>query len=250
MTKSDLDAALACGADIVNLSIAVSDQHINQKLRCDRAWVLNTVDIHVRRARDAGARVAVGCEDASRADPDFVLRVAEVAENAGAERLRFADTLGVLDPFATFSRISQLAGRTGIDTRRFPEISALVAKASGRAVAPNKSIVGQGVFSHESGIHVDGMLKDPANYQGFDPELVGRQHCLVLGKHSSSRGVIHAYAGLGIEIDEQLAQNILAQVRRFAVTYKRSPAPADLKHFHTLALPEASTTGREVCHVA
>ena len=311
MTKSDLDAALACGADIVNLSIAVSDQHINQKLRCDRAWVLNTVDIHVRRARDAGARVAVGCEDASRADPDFVLRVAEVAENAGAERLRFADTLGVLDPFATFSRISQLAGRsglaieihahndlgmatantvmavlagashvnttvnglgeragnapleevatalkviygfaTGIDTRRFPEISALVAKASGRAVAPNKSIVGQGVFSHESGIHVDGMLKDPANYQGFDPELVGRQHCLVLGKHSSSRGVIHAYAGLGIEIDEQLAQNILAQVRRFAVTYKRSPAPADLKHFHTLALPKASTTGREVCHVA
>jgi homocitrate synthase NifV len=141
---------------------------------------------------------------------------------------------------------------TGIDARRLPEISALVAQASGRAFAANKSIVGQGVFSHESGIHVDGMLKDPANYQGFDPALVGRQHCLVLGRHSSARGVINAYAGIGIDIDESLVKNILAQVSRFAVRYKRSPTPEDLKNFHTLALAleKVRNTAPEICNVA
>jgi homocitrate synthase NifV len=51
-------------------------------------------------------------------------------------------------------------------------------------VAAGKSIVGEAVFTHESGIHVDGLLKDRGNYEAFQPEELGREHRLVLGKHS------------------------------------------------------------------
>lgn len=293
MTEHDLAASLACPIDIVNVSIAVSDLQIAAKLRRDRAWVLAAVDRFVRTAHDAGVAVAVGGEDASRADPDFVLRVAEVAQAAGARRFRFADTLGVLDPFTTFARIVRLkqacdleieihahddlgmatansvaavlagathvnttvnglgerAGNapleevvtalkhaygfpTSVDMRCFPVISALVARASGRAVAPNKSIVGDNVFTHESGIHVDGLLKHPGNYQAFDPGDVGREHRVVLGKHSGSRGVVRAYAELGIDLDEQQVQSILCHIRDFTTSHKRAPETPDLLRFH------------------
>ncbi|HQR53543.1 MAG TPA: homocitrate synthase [Burkholderiales bacterium] len=293
MTEHDLAASLACPIDIVNVSIAVSDLQIAAKLRRDRAWVLAAVDRFVRTAHDAGVAVAVGGEDASRADPDFVLRVAEVAQAAGARRFRFADTLGVLDPFTTFARIVRLkqacdleieihahddlgmatansvaavlagathvnttvnglgerAGNapleevvtalkhaygfpTSVDMRCFPVISALVARASGRAVAPNKSIVGDNVFTHESGIHVDGLLKHPGNYQAFDPGDVGREHRVVLGKHSGSRGVMRAYAELGIDLDEQQVQSILCHIRDFTTSHKRAPETPDLLRFH------------------
>ena len=68
----------------------------------------------------------------------------------------------------------------------------LVARASGRPVAAGKSIVGDAVFSHESGIHVDGLLKDRRNYENFAPEELGRTHRLVLGKHSGVPRVIDA----------------------------------------------------------
>ena len=60
----------------------------------------------VGAARDAGLEVCLGCEDASRADPEFIVRVAEVAQAAGARRLRFADTVGVMEPFAMHARFA------------------------------------------------------------------------------------------------------------------------------------------------
>jgi homocitrate synthase NifV len=62
----------------------------------------------VRLARDMGFEVGVGAEDASRGDPGLLAAIAEAAQAAGARRIRFADTLGVLDPFATFDRIAAL----------------------------------------------------------------------------------------------------------------------------------------------
>lgn len=298
MRQDDLLAAVGCGADIVNLSIPVSDIQISHKLCRDRDWVLRAIGLHVREAREYGMEVSVGGEDASRADTDFLLRVMAAAQEAGARRFRFADTLGLLDPFNTFDRIRHLreasdmeieihahddlglaaantlaailagathanttvnglgerAGNapleevvmglrhlygmeTGIDARRFPEISELVSKASGRPVPANKSIVGDSVFSHEAGIHVDGLLKNRANYQNFDPAEVGREHRLVLGKHSGSKSVMEAYARLGITLTEFEAKSILQRVRDHAVLYKKTPASQDLERFYL----EAST---------
>ena len=299
MCEADLDAAAGCGAHIANLSIPVSDIQMRHKLERDRDWVLGTIHYFVNRALDLGMDVCVGGEDSSRADMDFLLRVVETAELAGARRFRFADTLGLLDPFTTFKRISQLrentdlelemhahndlglatantlaavlggashinttvnglgerAGNaaleesvtamhhlyninTGIDSRRFPEISRIVAIASGRPVPVNKSIVGEAVFSHEAGIHVDGLIKNPLNYQGLDPAEVGRAHKLVLGKHSGSSAVMQAYAGLGITLTEFEAKTLLAHIREHAVATKQTPSNADLERFYLEAIPQ------------
>jgi homocitrate synthase NifV len=105
---------------------------------------------------------------------------------------------------------------SGVDGLALAGISALVARASGRPVAQNKSIVGEAVFTHESGIHVDGLLKDPRNYQGFDPAELGRHHTLVLGKHSGSHAVIAAYAQLGLTLEATEVPALLERIRAHA----------------------------------
>lgn len=293
MTEVDLAACASCGVELVNLSIPVSDLHIEKKLRRDRTWVLAQIAYFVRKAVDLGLQVSVGGEDASRADQDFVLQVVEFAQAAGARRFRFADTLGVLDPFATHACISRIASatdleieihahddlglatanslaavlagashvnttvnglgeragnapleevvmalwrihaiETGVDMQRFQLISRMVSEASGRLVAANKSIVGEAVFTHESGLHVDGLLKDPTTYENFDPAQVGRDRRLVLGKHSGSHGVKHAYAQLGISLHEEEAPQMLALIRQFASATKRNPKAEDLMRLY------------------
>ena len=313
MCDTDLAAALTCHADIVHLSIPVSDLQIARKLQRDRRWVLATLTHFVGRARDAGAQVSVGCEDASRADDDFLARVAETAQRAGALRVRYADTLGLLDPFETHRRIAALravvdldieihahndlglatantlaavrAGAThvsttvnglgeragnaaleevvmalrhvhgfecGVATTALPAISALVARASGRPVAANKSIVGSGVFTHESGIHVDGLLKDARNYQGFDPAELGRHHTTVLGKHSGSAALLHACERLGLSLPPPQVAPMLACIRDFVLRTKRTPDDSDLLQFYlqTLSPPTTGAADTSLVHVA
>ncbi len=115
MCDVDLAAAARCRVDIVNLSVPVSDIHLEHKLRRDRAWALEQIRHFVPRALDLGFDVAVGGEDASRADADFLLRVLDTVQSAGARRFRFADTLGLLDPFATYARISRLRETTDLE---------------------------------------------------------------------------------------------------------------------------------------
>jgi homocitrate synthase NifV len=117
---------------------------------------------------------------------------------------------------------------TGIDLAHFPDLSKLVASASGRPVSWQKSLVGEGVFTHEAGIHVDGLLKDPDTYQGFDPEEVGRHHKMVVGKHSGAHGIIAAYATMGLTLSQAEARALLPDIRTFAERAKRSPADQDL----------------------
>ena len=289
MHAGDIEACCGLGVQLIDISVPSSDQHLSLKLRRDRDWLLQNIGKHIARARDAGLEVCIGAEDSSRADPEFLARIADAAQSAGARRIRFADTLGVLDPFAVAQRIGDLrrttdleiemhahddlglatantlaaaragathvnttvnglgerAGNapleevvlglrrcygieTGVDLRKFPALSEKVASASGRPVAWQKSIVGEGAFTHEAGIHIDGLLKHPDNYQGFDPELVGRRHRFVLGKHSGSGGVQAVYAELGQAVADVEAVLLIARVRDFVSSAKRPPSSPEL----------------------
>ena len=289
MNTADIAACMSLGVQMVDISVPASDQHLRSKMRRDRAWLLAEIPRHVRYGLDLGLDVCIGGEDASRADLDFLKRIIEVAQAAGARRFRFADTLGVLDPFSTYERIGALravsdieiemhahddlglatantlaaakggathanttvnglgerAGNapleevvvglrqchgieTGVDLRGFPALSASVASASGRPVGWQKSLVGEGVFTHEAGIHVDGLIKDPNNYQGFDPQLVGREHRIVLGKHSGRRAVQLVMARLGRRLDAAEADALLNRVRGFVADHKRPPTDIEL----------------------
>jgi homocitrate synthase NifV len=293
MHSHDIAQCRDLGVHYVDLSMPVSDQQIDKKLGRSRAWVLAQIQRRVAEALDLGLDVCVGGEDASRADPEFLFQVLEHAELAGARRFRFADTVGIMEPFQVYETLRSLRSisdlelemhahddlglatantlaavrggathvnttvhglgeRAGnapleevvmglrrfydqqgtIDMRLYPGVSELVEKASGRPIGWQKSLVGSGVFTHESGIHVDGLMKDFHNYQGVDPAELGRRHEIVLGKHSGSHAIVDAYAKLGLHLNRAQAESLLSHVRRFSSSFKRAPAADDLRRFY------------------
>lgn len=295
MQLSDIEAASRTTVATVNISTPVSDQQIIHKIGKSRKWVLDYIKEMTIQARDRGLSVHIGGEDSSRADKDFLLQVLEAAQQAGATRFRYADTMGLLDPFSTYdifkclrrnssleleihahndlglatantlaavragathvntaaNGLGERAGnaaleevvmglhhvcgrQTGVSTRQLAQIASIVAAASGRPIPVNKSIVGEAIFTHESGIHVSGLLRDPANYQSIDPQELGRKHTLVLGKHSGSASLCWAYRQLGIHIDHTQAELILPLLRAYVSHTKQTPRQADLLHFFSI----------------
>ncbi len=293
MHRRDIAHCRDLGVQMVDLSMPVSDQQISKKLGRSREWVLQQIAPCIAEAHELGLEVCVGGEDASRADPEFLWQVVETAERAGARRFRFADTVGIMEPFQVFECIRDLraiseieiemhahddlglatantlaairAGAThanttvhglgeragnapleevvmglrrfyqqadAIDMTRYSALSELVEIASGRSVGWQKSLVGAGVFTHEAGIHVDGLMKDRLNYQGVDPSELGRDHQFVLGKHSGSHAVIQAYADMGMALSREQAESLLHLVRLHAMQNKRPPAAQDLRRFY------------------
>jgi homocitrate synthase NifV len=115
-----------------------------------------------------------------------------------------------------------------IDTGRFVELSKLVGQASCRPVPEWKAIVGEKVFSHESGLHADGVLKYPGNYEGYDPAEVGLSRHMVIGKHSGRHGLQDRLRGLGIDLDLLEADSFLARVRNVSQRRKRPLSDNDL----------------------
>jgi homocitrate synthase NifV len=112
---SDLEHSLDCGVDAVAISISSSDIHIEHKLNRDREWVLNSVRKAVSFAKDHDLYVSVNAEDSSRSDPDFLIEFAENAREAGADRLRYCDTVGILDPLGTYKRVKALIDAVDIE---------------------------------------------------------------------------------------------------------------------------------------
>ncbi|RDV84020.1 homocitrate synthase [Ammonifex thiophilus] len=110
----DLEASLACGVDAVAISISTSDIHIEHKLRATREWVIEKMVEAVHFAKKHGLYVSVNAEDASRSDMEFLITFARAAKEAGADRLRYCDTVGVLDPFTTYENIKKLIDEVGL----------------------------------------------------------------------------------------------------------------------------------------
>ena len=113
--KSDIDDSLDCGVDAVAISISSSDIHIEHKLRKSREWVLESIKTAVDYAKGFNLYVSVNAEDASRSDMEFLLQFARTAKEVGADRLRYCDTLGILDPFETFMKVKTIIDIIGID---------------------------------------------------------------------------------------------------------------------------------------
>jgi homocitrate synthase NifV len=296
MAKSDVDAAVSTGLTRVNLSVPLSDCQIRAKFNTNRANVLERILDIVPYALDRGLKVAMGGEDSSRASLDFVCSAMLTAEAAGAHRFRFADTLGVLEPFATYAIFRRLRSETGmelefhghddlglatantlaairggathasvcvlgigeragnaaleevvaalahlsdrkasVDLTHLPALADLVASAARRPIPPGKPIVGSAAFTHESGIHVHGLLKDPGTYEAISPNRFGRKREFVLGKHSGRAAVVDALHSLGLKADDLRAKSVLAQVREHASKTKRVVGATELLEFYAKA---------------
>lgn len=99
---SDIKESLDCGVDSVAVSISTSDIHIVYKLQTTREWVLDNMSKACEFAKKHNKYVSVNAEDASRSDLEFLTKFALRARECGADRLRFCDTVGVLEPFKTY----------------------------------------------------------------------------------------------------------------------------------------------------
>jgi homocitrate synthase NifV len=286
---SDIQASIDSGVKAVDISLSVSDIHIKHKLRKDRFWVKEQLKRALDFAKKHDLYVSVGGEDSSRADLDFLVELMTISQDLGADRFRFCDTLGILDPFATYDKVRYLVERSDLDlevhthndlgmatanaiagiragarfvnttvnglgeragnaaleevvmalkhachvdlpiaTGRFVELSKLVGEASCRPVPEWKAVVGEKVFSHESGLHADGVIKYPGNYEGFDPAEVGLSRHMVIGKHSGRHGLQDRLRSLGIHLELLEADTFLAKVRNIAQLKKCPLSDKDL----------------------
>ncbi len=120
---------------------------------------------------------------------------------------------------------------TGINLKALKPLAEVVAGFTNFPIANNEPIIGRGAFSHESGIHVDGMLKSQESFQAFDPKLVGREHEFVLGKHSGSSSLRWFLSQEGIEVSREEANELLPFVREFATEMGGSFNPKFLALF-------------------
>jgi homocitrate synthase NifV len=299
----DIEASLGCGVDAVALSLPTSDVHLAAKFGEGRRWALDTMRRAVAFAKSAGLYVCASAEDASRTDLEFLTEYALAARQEGADRFRFCDTLGLMEPLrmygvvrtlveafgdaegmpielhthndfglaeasilaglhagatwanTTVAGLGERAGNAAIeplamalteiegcafgskaalalDTTRFTELAAYVSQAAARMLPPDQPIVGSNVFTHESGVHVDGLLKEPRTYEHFAPALVGNSRQIVVGKHSGKHALIHSLGLLGYDpgtLDSPTLTRLLATVRNQASAQKRALTTSELE---------------------
>ncbi len=289
-TRGDVEAAGKCGISRVHVAIPVSDLQLERKLGRGRDWAVGRISECVSAAVGLGLRPSVGFEDASRADDGFVIELAGHLRDLGVVRLRWADTVGVLEPFTGYERLARIAAAApgaweihahddfglaaantlaavragfdwvsttvaglgeragnaaleevvmglrhlldadpGLDTTGLGELARMVARAARRPVPTGKAVVGRWVFAHESGVHVDGVLKSAANYEPYDPAEVGARRRLVIGKHSGRAGLRHALARHGIEAGAAQLGPLLDRVRTRASELKRPLRPHEVR---------------------
>jgi len=298
---SDIKESLECGVDAVAISISTSDIHIQHKLQTTREDVLVRMTDAVKFAKDHDLYVSVNAEDASRSDIGYLTEFALAAKRAGADRLRFCDTVGTLNPITTYRYIRTLVDAVGLDvemhthndfgmatanalsgiyagasyvgvtvnglgeragnaclqevimgmkyimklncnynTTLFREVAEYVAQASGRPLPVSKPIVGSNIFAHESGIHGDGVLKNPLTYEVFSPEEVGLERQIVIGKHSGSAAIRSKFINeYGLDLPDEIIQEVLKRARQMSIDKKRSLFDKELMVIYEELLKES-----------
>jgi isopropylmalate/homocitrate/citramalate synthase len=280
----DVEQSLPLGMRHLNLSISTSDQMITNKFkgRLDRAAVVNEMVKATQAAKQAGVQtVGVNAEDGSRTDDGYLTEFALAAKEAGADRIRYCDTIGGESPGHIRERFARLAAAVDlpIETHCHNDLGMAVANsvsgalgdldagqdawvntcvngigeragnadllscilafrhsfgvadqvelgedvdltwarrfalwaayAFGQPIPVNQPGVGRNAFSHESGIHADGALKDRHNYELYDDDTLGpfpHDHAategrvVLTGEYGGRAGFQHVMDALGLEV--------------------------------------------------
>lgn len=105
---------------------------------------------------------------------------------------------------------------TNIKINQIYDISKLVARSTGVYIQPNKAIVGENAFAHESGIHSDGIIKNSETYEAITPELVGRRRKFIIGKHMGSHGLKERLNEIGLSVDDYQLKQISDDIKELA----------------------------------
>ena len=277
----------------LHVFIATSDIHLKHKLGIDRETALAEAVKWVAYGRHQLGRdveIEFSAEDASRTDPEFLLKVYEAVVEAGASTINIPDTVGYAIPsefaalvartvallgsqatisvhchndlglatantlaavqagarqvevtinglgeragnasleevvMALRTRPTQFTGGTGggalvhgVQTEHLTAASRLVSYLTGFAIQPNKAVVGGNAFAHESGIHQDGVIKNPLTYEIMTPQSVGLSgSSITIGKLSGRKGLANRLATLGFELESEALDAVYRQAMALA----------------------------------
>ncbi|MFD1864759.1 2-isopropylmalate synthase [Planococcus chinensis] len=273
----------------VHIFLATSPIHMEHKLMKTPEQVLETAVASVKYAKKFFPLVQWSAEDASRSDPEFLVRIIREVIKAGATTINLPDTVGYATPAeygamfkyvsenvigienvklsahchndlgmatantlaaiengatqveGTINGIGERAGNvaleeiavalhirkqiyeieTGIELKEIKRTSQLVSQLTGSLIQPNKAVVGKNAFAHESGIHQDGMLKNPLTYEIITPELIGDASTeLVLGKHSGRHAFKDRAIKMGFELSDEKLNKAFIEFKKLADSKK------------------------------
>ena len=162
-----------------------------------------------------GVAFGVHCHD------DFGMAVANsiAALRAGAKEVH--TTINGIGERAGNASLEEVAAALrflyGVETRielsKISKVSRLVELKTGLTIPKNKAIVGRNAFSHESGIHVHGVVSNPITYEPILPEEVGQSRRIVIGKHSGTHAIQKVLKEHGYTLDHIQVRQILERVK-------------------------------------
>lgn len=133
--------------------------------------------------------------------------------------------------------------KTRINTRLLYETSRLVSSLTGIIVQPNKAIIGENAFGHESGIHTHGILSNPLTYEPIDPEMVGRKRWLEAGKHAGAHGIAAMLEEYSLKPSREEIKIIVNRIKELADKGKKI-TDADLLTIATEVMHKSSIEGK------
>lgn len=289
----DILHAASLGPDICSLSVPASKLLLEHKIGKSAQWMLQKMKESILLAKSKGLRVAVGFEDATRADLPYLLDLARTAQQAGAERIRLADTVGIFSPAKTSHLIQELAqkltnctigfhahndfgmatansiaaleaGGSHVDVTvlglgertgcaRLEEVAGFLSLASKQAsyhteslkdlakyvshlttrpITTNRPIVGEEIFTCETGLHLQCLQSAPNTYEPFDPKRVSANRKLIYGSKIGKRALEKKLHQLG-KGECTITETTLMQIRGIASKLNR---PLTDKELHLLAM--------------
>ena len=285
----DIERSLALGPEVLALSIPVSQRQMASKLGRPAAAVKAMVGAALAQARGRVPYLALGLEDVTRAEPEFLRQMVLLAVEHGVNRLRLADTVGISAPGeiaelvervrhylgaaeaglataappsasapsnrlsigvhthndfglaganavaalaagadwadvsllglgerAGLARLEEVAAylalRRGHPYRleRLPELARQLADFCGREIPPWRPVLGRDVFSCETGLHLAALQVDPASYEPFAPELVGRRRTLLYGVKAGRRAIARQWRRWQEGRDQEQKKGVVA----------------------------------------
>lgn len=245
-----LEAAIEAGATTVNIpdtvGYAVPEDYaalIGYVVKNVRG--IDKVDVSVHCHNDLGMATANSLAAVRAGASQIECTINGIGERAGNTALEEV-------VMALYTRRDYFEATCGVNTAEITKTSRLLTAITGVKVQPNKAIVGENAFAHESGIHQHGVLANKQTYEIMTPESVGlTENKMVLGKHSGKHALADRLKTLGITVSDEALGGIFDEFKKLADRQK-SVSDRDIEalaHKQSTSVPESYKLDRFVVNV-
>ena len=182
----------------------------------------NLLDIEMHTHNDFGMATAnsiAGIEAGASSVNTTVIGIGERAGNASFEQV-------------LMSLSHQFNEDRNINSNKLQQLVKKVSHAANKPIENSRPIVGCDIFAHESGVHVNGMIKSKNSYEAFEPSEVGLLRNFPIGKHSGSSTLLYHLNKIGINANLSTVNNILPKIREIVTNRKKVLSVPELKELY------------------